>query len=161
MITTLNIDGINREFEQTEDGRLTTVAPKTGWERCELMERYYTIDGASQPETYHPEDGERYNRADYFNSPALAADIARATDLYRKLLRWQAEHDIPVSNGGYGIVLYLYHDTPTLEPYTLSATGKYPFDIIFSSTQAAQEAIKTFYGDLMWYFMKFRPRLDA
>lgn len=39
MIITLNIDGIDREFEQTEDGRLTTVAPKTGWERGELMER--------------------------------------------------------------------------------------------------------------------------
>lgn len=29
MIITLNINGIDREFEQTEDGRLTTAAPKT------------------------------------------------------------------------------------------------------------------------------------
>ena len=33
MIITLNIDGIDREFEQEEDGRLTTVAPKTNLRR--------------------------------------------------------------------------------------------------------------------------------
>ena len=159
MITTLNIDGINREFEQTEDGRLTTVAPKTGWERCELMERYYTIDGASQPETYHPEDGERYNRADYFNSPSLAADIARATELYRKLLRWQAEHDKPIVRGEdvwcFGICDYQIVSIKT------AVSVNPAFGVLFTTRESAENALTVFYNDLYWFFTKFRPRLDA
>lgn len=169
MIITLNIDGIDREFEQTEDGRLTTVAPKTGWERGELMERYYTLDGASQPETYHPEDTERYDRADYFNSPTLAADIARATELYRKLLRWQAEHDKPI-----GINDVAYHIWCL--PKNIFKNDKLPFigvgcvdtrevastfDVLFSSSDISFECIDEFRDELTWYFTKFRPRLDA
>lgn len=169
MIITLNIDGIDREFEQTEDGRLTTVAPKTGWERGELMERYYTLDGASQPETYHPEDGERYDRADYFNSPVLAADIARATELYRKLLRWQAEHDKPVGihDVSYHIAYYpkgfAKRESPPFvgidcfETREVAAT----FDVLFSNGDIAFECIDEFRDELTWYFEKFRPRLDA
>ena len=158
MIIALNIDGIDREFEQTEDGRLTTVSPKTGWERGELMERYYTLDGASQPETYHPEDTERYNRADYFNSPALAADIARATELYRKLLRWQSEHDKPIIHGE-DVWHFEIYDGQIVSINTEGANAA--FDVLFTTRESAENALTVFYNDLYWFFTEFRPRLDA
>lgn len=158
MITTLNIDGIDREFEQTEDGRLTTVAPKTGWERGELMERYYTTSGENHPETYHPEDTERYDRADYFNSPTLAADIARATELYRKLLRWQAEHDKPIIHGE-DVWRFEIYDGQIISINTEGANAA--FDVLFTTWESAENARIEFYNDLYWLFTKFRPRLDA
>lgn len=159
MIITLNIDGIDREFEQAEDGRLKTVAPKTGWERGELMERYYTLDGSSQTETYHPEDGERYDRADYFNSPALAADIARATELYRKLMRWQAEHDKPIARGEVVWFFGICDDQIVSIKTAVSVTPA--FSVLFTTWESAENARIEFYNDLYWLFTEFKSRLDA
>ena len=169
MIITLNIDGEERKFD-LNDGRLTTVNDepeeievKTGYERLGLMQRYYMTDGTSQPETYHPEDTERYENADYFSDPALAADIARAQEIWRKLLRWQAENDAPVDWENDAIChYYIYYNYYNK---TFHVGGLYfwqdAFNVYFSTEEKAQQAIETFHDDLLWLFTEFKYRLDG
>lgn len=169
MRTQLYIDGELRTVD-IEDGRITTVNDepkeveiKTGWERLGLMQRYYMTNGESQPETYHPEDTERYENADYFSSPALAADIARAQEIWRKLLRWQAENDAPVDWENDAIdhyyIYYNYHNK------TFCVGGLYflkdAFNVYFSTVEKAQQAFEIFRDDLTWLFTKFNPRVEG
>lgn len=170
MIITLNIDGEERKFD-LNDGRLTTVNKepeevevKTGYERLGLMQRYYMTDGTSQPETYHPEDTERYEKADYFASPTLAADIARAQTIWRKLLRWKVENDsmedVPFGRENNRYVI-LYENTFGV---TFGVKDKLEaneaFSIYFLSENSVSKAIETFHDDLLWLFTKFSYRLD-
>ena len=169
MRTQLYIDGELRTVD-IEDGRITTVNDepkeveiKTGWERLELMQRYYMTNGESQPETYHPEDAERYENADYFGSSALAADIARAQTIWRKLMRWQAENDAPVDweNDAIGhyYIYYNYHNK------TFCVGGLYflkdAFNVYFSTIEKARQAFEIFRDDLTWLFTKFNPRVEG
>ena len=146
-----------------EENRETNTEIKTGWERGELKQTYYTTDGESQPETYHPEDTERYENADYFASPTLAADIARAQEIWRKLLRWQAENDAPVDWENDAIrhyyIYYVYHSK------TFYVGRLYfwqdAFNVYFSTEEKANQALEIFYDDLLWLFTKFNPRVDG
>lgn len=171
MRTQLYIDGELRTVD-IEDGRITTVNDepkeveiKTGWERLGLMQRYYMTNGESQPETYHPEDAERYENADYFSSPALAADIARAQEIWRKLMRWQAENDsmedVPFGRENNRYVI-LYENTFGV---TFGVKDKLEaneaFSIYFLSENSVSKAVETFHDDLLWFFTKFNPRVDG
>lgn len=145
-----------------EENRETNTEIKTGWERGELKQTYYTIDGESQPETYHSEDTEHYESADYFSDPALAADIARAQEIWRKLLRWQAENDAPVDWGNDAIChYYIYYG----HNETLCVGGLYfwqdAFNVYFSTEEKAEQALEIFYDDLLWLFTEFKYRLDG
>lgn len=145
-----------------EENRETNTEIKTGWERGELKQTYYTTDGESQPETYHPEDTERYENADYFASPTLAADIARAQTIWRKLMRWQAENDAPVDWENDAIChYYIYYG----HNETLCVGGLYfwqdAFNVYFSTEEKAQQAIETFHDDLLWLFTEFKYRLGG
>lgn len=171
MRTQLYIDGELRTVD-IEDGRITTVNDepkeveiKTGWERLELMQRYYMTNGESQPETYHPEDAGRYENADYFSSPALAADIARAQTIWRRLLRWKAENDsagdVPFGRENNRYVI-LYENTFGV---TFGVKDKLEaneaFSIYFLSENSVSKAVETFHDDLLWLFTEFQYRLDG
>lgn len=171
MRTQLYIDGELRTVD-IEDGRITTVNEeskeveiKTGWERLELMQQYYMTNGESQPETYHPEDTKRYENADYFSDTALAADIARAQKIWRKLLRWQVENDNPVTWGNDCIEsqhfsIYCDHFSEQLtvanQCYSQDA-----FNVYFFTEEAAYRALEIFHDDLLWLFTEFNPRVDG
>ena len=171
MRTQLYIDGELRTVD-IEDGRITTVNEepkeveiKTGWEHLELMQRYYMTNGESQPETYHPEDTKRYENADYFGSSALAADIARAQTIWRKLMRWQAENDsmedVPFGRENNRYVI-LYENTFGV---TFGVKDKLEaneaFSIYFLSENSVCKAVETFHDDLLWLFTEFKYRLDG
>lgn len=169
MRTQLYIDGELRTVD-IEGGRITTVneeptQPKTGWERLELMQRYYMTNGESQPETYHPEDAERYENADYFNSSTLAADVARAQTIWRRLLRWKAENDstedVPFGRENNRYVI-LYENTFGV---TFGVKDKLEaneaFSIYFLSENSASKAVETFHDDLLWLFTEFKYRLGG
>lgn len=145
-----------------EENRETNTEIKTGWERGELTQTYYTTDGESQPETYHSEDTEHYENADYFSSPALAADIARAQEIWRKLMRWQAENDAPVdweNDAIYHYYIYYGHNG------TFYVGGLYfwqdAFNVYFSTEEKAEKAAEIFHDDLLWLFTEFKYRLDG
>ena len=171
MRTQLYIDGELRTVD-IEDGRITTVNDepkeveiKTGWERLELMQRYYMTNGESQPETYHPEDTEHYESADYFSDPALAADIARAQTIWRKLMRWQVENDKPVDwdnddIGSQHFSIYCDHFTEQLT-FANQCYSQDAFNVYFSTEEAAYRALETFHDDLLWLFTEFQYRLDG
>lgn len=171
MRTQLYIDGELRTVD-IEDGGITTVNEepkeveiKTGWERLGLMQRYYMTNGESQPETYHPEDTERYENADYFASPTLAADIARAQEIWRKLMRWQVENDNPVYWDNDGIELehfsiYCDHFTGQLTVAS-PCYSQIAFNVYFSTKEKAEQAIDTFHDDLLWLFTEFKYRLGG
>lgn len=169
MRTQLYIDGELRTVD-IEDGRITTVNDepkeveiKTGWERLELMQRYYMTNGESQPETYHPEDTEHYESADYFSDPALAADIARAQTIWRKLMRWQVENDKPVDwsdnvNFHYAIYYNNFYGEISVASMILAQEA---FNVYFSTKEKAEQALETFHDDLLWLFTEFNPRVDG
>ena len=127
------------------------------------MQRYYMTNGESQPETYHPEDAGRYENADYFGSAALAADVARAQEIWRKLMRWQAENDAPVYWGNDAIdhyyIYFVYHSK------TFYVGRLYfwqdAFNVYFSTEEAAYRALEIFHDDLLWLFTEFQYRLDG
>ena len=146
-----------------EENRETNTEIKTGWERGELKQTYYTTDGESQPETYHSEDTEHYESADYFSDPALAADVARAQTIWRKLMRWQAENDAPVDWENDAIDhYYIYYD---YHNKTFYVGGLYflkdAFNVYFSTAEKAQQAFEIFRDDLTWLFTKFNPRVEG
>lgn len=148
-----------------EENRETNTEIKTGWERGELKQTYYTTDGESQPETYHSEDTEHYESADYFSDPALAADVARAQTIWRRLLRWKAENDsmedVPFGRENNRYVI-LYENTFGV---TFGVKDKLEaneaFSIYFLSENSVSKAIETFHDDLLWFFTKFNPRVDG
>ena len=169
MRTQLYIDGELRTVD-IEGGRITTVNEepkeveiKTGWERLELMQRYYTTDGESQPETYHPEDTERYENADYFSSSALAADVARAQKIWRKLLRWQAENDEPVDLDDKAIYhYYIYYDRGENNILiTVTYFNQNALCVYFNDKAKAEQALEIFHDDLLWLFTEFKYRLGG
>ena len=169
MIITLNIDGEERKFD-LNDGRLTTVNKepeevevKTGYERLGLMERYYMTDGTSQPETYHPEDTKRYENADYFASPTLAADVARAQEIWRKLLRWQAENDAPDDWENDAIDHYYIYYNYYNKTFHVGELHFWrdAFNVYFSTVEKAEQALEIFREDLTWLFTEFQYRLDG
>lgn len=146
-----------------EENRETNTEIKTGWERGELKQTYYTTDGESQPETYHSEDTEHYESADYFSDPALAADVARAQTIWRKLMRWQAENDVPVYWGNDAIdhyYIYYVHHSKTFYVGRLYFWQD-AFNVYFSTAEKANQALEIFYDDLLWLFTKFNPRVDG
>lgn len=170
MRTQLYIDGELRTVD-IEGGRITTVNEepkeveiKTGWERLGLMQRYYMTNGESQPETYHSEDTEHYENADYFASPTLAADIARAQEIWRKLMRWQVGNDKPVDWSDNGenkkwFIFYNYYTGKFSTNYVFSSRDA--FNVYFSTIEKARQAIKIFKDDLLWLFTEFKYRLDG
>lgn len=145
-----------------EENRETNTEIKTGWERGELKQTYYTTDGESQPETYHPEDTERYENADYFASPTLAADIARAQEIWRKLMRWQAENDAPVTWDNVNFRYAIYYNNFYGEISVASMiSAQETFNVYFNTAEKAEQAIEIFKDDLLWLFTEFKYRLDG
>lgn len=145
-----------------EENRETNTEIKTGWERGELKQRYYMTDGTSQPETYHPEDTDRYENADYFSDPALAADIARAQTIWRKLLRWQAENDAPVDWENVNFRYAIYYNNSYGEISVASMiSAQDAFNVYFSTEEAAYRALEIFHDDLLWLFTEFKYRLGG
>lgn len=145
-----------------EENRETNTEIKTGWERGELKQTYYTTDGESQPETYHSEDTEHYESADYFSDPALAADVARAQEIWRKLLRWQAENDAPVTWDNVNFRYAIYYNNFYGEISVASMiSAQETFNVYFNTAEKANQALKIFKDDLTWLFTEFKYRLDG
>ena len=172
MRTQLYIDGELRTVD-IEDGRITTVneeptQPKTGWERVNVGEPYFTLTQYKpheQGEDNDANDQKMYDSANYFSDGKIAADVFRAQTIWRKLMRWQAENDAPVYWGNDDIEsqhfsIYCDHFTEQLtvanQCYSQDA-----FNVYFSTEEAAYRALEIFKDDLLWLFTEFKYRLDG
>lgn len=172
MRTQLYIDGELRTVD-IEDGRITTVneeptQPKTGWERVNVGEPYFTLTQYKpheQGEDNDANDQKMYDSANYFSDGKIAADVFRAQTIWRKLMRWQVENDKPVDWDNDDIEsqhfsIYCDHFTEQLtvanQCYSQDA-----FNVYFSTEEAACRALEIFHDDLLWLFTEFQYRLDG
>ena len=140
--------------------------PKTGYERLENGEIYFTPNKYGECEDYaedeSPYDKKKYDAANYYNERNIAENIVRADTLMRKLRQWQALNDEPVDwsdkNSPKWEIEYDYDE----KNFDVDYYNKYRYlgQIYFSSVEKAREAIEVFKDELTWYFTEYQQRLD-
>lgn len=140
--------------------------PKTGYERLENGEMYFTPNKYGECEDYaedeNPYDKKIYDAANYYNERNIAENIIRADTLMRKLRQWQALNDEPVdwsdeNSSKWGIEYDYINKEFDIDYYgEIRLIGQ----IYFSSVEKAREAIEVFKDELTWYFTEYMQRLD-
>lgn len=104
-------------------------------------------------------DANVWKRAAVFEDENFCRMQARAEEIRRKMLRWAAENDKPLS----------YFDTHWGATYDEGQnkwiTTYYPvrpnlFDVYFSSEEVDLEAAQHFSDDLKWMIFEYKRRLD-
>lgn len=138
---------------------------KTGWERVEKGERYFinAIRVAQEEmETGSSADNTRYEHASYFANETLVKNILTAQFLQRKLWRRSAElcekvnWRNPETKKYY--IIYDYEDDELGVDFCILGRGLE--EIYFDTEEHAEQAIKEFKDELIWYFTKFKSRMD-
>ena len=170
MRTQLYIDGELRTVD-IEGGRITTVneeptQPKTGWERVNAGEPYFTLTQYKpheQGEDNDANDQKMYDSANYFSDGKIAADVFRAQTIWRKLLRWQAENDEPVDLDDKAIYhYYIYYDRGENNILiTVTYFNQNALCVYFNDKAKAEQALEIFHDDLLWLFTEFKYRLGG
>lgn len=139
---------------------------KTGWERVEEGESYWACDGDGKSinvvgeENLHYDD-DLFNHANYFSDKALAENIIRAQTLQRKLWRRSAELCEKANWNNSTAKFSIYYDyyrqsLSAQELYLLNNFGQ----VYFDTKEHANQAIDEFHDELIWYFTKFKSRMD-
>lgn len=174
MKTKLKIDGVLKDVEIHEDFSITTIESKqhkqTGWENVvdnTFWDRYFTSSGNWEAPLERNDlcsfaAHSLYETADYFSDKTLAQNIIRAQEIWRRLLRWQAENDVPIiwsdfRNPKYYICYDYKYGTIEARMILLNSDA---FGVYLSSRSKAEEAIEVFKEDLTWLFTKFKSRMD-
>lgn len=138
---------------------------ETGWERSEQSQTYYVnyADGYGlATESFDSIDANRYEKANYFSNETLAKDIQRAQTLQRKLWRRSAElcekvdWRNPETKKYY--IIYDYEDDELGVDFCIFGRGLE--EIYFDTEEHAEQAIKEFKDELIWYFTEFQSRMD-
>lgn len=138
---------------------------KTGWERVEKGERYFinAIRVAQEErETGSSTDDTCYKYASYFANETLVKNILTAQFLQRKLWRRSAElcekvnWRNPETKKYY--IIYDYEDDELGVDFCIFGRGLE--EIYFDTEEHAEQAIKEFKDELIWYFTKFKSRMD-
>lgn len=138
---------------------------KTGWERAEIGERYFinAIRVAQEErETGSSTDDTYYKYASYFANETLIKNILTAQLLQRKLWRRNAElcekvdWRNPETKKYY--IIYDYEDDELGVDFCIFGRGLE--EIYFDTEEHAEQAIKEFKDELLWYFTKFESRMD-
>ena len=90
---------------------------------------------------------------------------ARADRLLRQLRQWQALNDKPISVEDWNneskkkwFIIYSYSSEEMYAEYYYIM--RLPNTIYFATKEKAEEAIKVFEDELLWYFTKYVQRLD-
>lgn len=138
---------------------------KTGWERSEQSQTYYVnyADGYGlATESFDSIDANRYEKANYFSNETLAEDIQRAQTLQRKLWRRSAELCEKVDwrnpETEKYCIRYDYDDDDLCVDFCVLIRGF--GEIYFDTEEHAEQVIKEFRDELIWYFTKFESRMD-
>lgn len=138
---------------------------KTGWERSEQNQTYYVNYADSYgytTECFATIDTNRYEKANYFSDETLAENITRAQTLQRKLWRRSAElcekvnWRNPKTKKYY--IIYDYDDDDLCVDFCVLIRGF--GEIYFDTEEHAEQVIKEFKDELLWYFTKFKSRMD-
>ena len=162
----LTINGEAYKLVPVEEQQVQEKA-RTGWERVNYGEKYYYVDTQSNSDWVCDEfsyySDKMYESCNYFNNKQLCDNIGRAISIYLRMLRWQAENDVPVDIHNPNVIKWcIRYDMWTKE--LLANYGKVcfsAFDIRFSTEEKAKECIEIFREDLIWLYTQFYHRLDG
>ena len=162
MIAKLIVEGkeFPIEIQDPELQKLLAPQKKTGYERVELDERFYSVRADNS--IFAPLDGRSlehnayYDTANYYSSQTVAENNARADELMRQLRRFAVEH----RNGGldYDCGVYTIHWDGKLIT-TIRQYSKDFGNILFDSCNTCNLAIQTFHDELIWYFTEYKDSL--
>lgn len=163
----LTIDGKEFEVDISEEQVqvLTETKKKTGYERVQKGEIYYTVtvDGTSEryKENNDKLDGRIYEDANYYSDETIARNNARADKLYRQLRRFAVEHRKEKLDWEECTYKFnIYYSLSKKEPAVLALGVCQDYgSIYFDSNETAQLAIDTFKDELIWYFTEYKDSL--
>ena len=167
MIAKLIIEGkeFPIEIQDSELQKLVASKKKTGYERVELGERFYSVRADNSIfaplDDHFLEHDAYYDTANYYSSQTLAENNARADELMRQLRRFAVEHrenEIDWNDDSYKYYISNKGNTNNLEIDYCYRT-RYPGCIYFDTPEAARLAIETFKDELIWYFTEYKDSL--
>jgi hypothetical protein len=157
---TVEIDIPDEKLEE-----LVKEQKKTGWEKPIKGEYYYCV---SQSGYIHDArnnndslDNRQYDSGNCFTSKELAENIARYQSLDLRIRRRIAEICKPVDWNDdcykWAIIFDHKHCQLYSDFYKVINFGGYYCD----TEEHAEQIIKEFKDELMWYFTEFRDRMDG
>ena len=167
MIANLVIDGkeFPIEIQDSELQKLIASKKKTGYERVELGERFYSVRADNSIfaplDDHFLEHDACYDTANYYSSQTVAENNARADELMRQLRRFAVEHrenEINWNDDSRKYCIYDEGNTNNLKIDYCYRT-RYFGDIFFDTLEAARLAIETFKDELIWYFTEYKDSL--
>lgn len=153
------------EIQESELQKMLAPQKKTGYERVELDERFYSVRADNS--IFAPIDGRSlehdacYDTANYYSSQTVAENNARADELMRQLRRFAVEHrehEIDWNDDSRKYCIYDEDNTNNLKIDYCFRT-RYPSCIYFDTPEAARLAIETFKDELIWYFTEYKDSL--
>lgn len=139
---------------------------KTGYERVSIGMGYYAVnpwgDVDTMSETNYTIDYDYYDNVNYYSSKEIAKNNARADRLIRQLRRFSVENRkskpdwINRANHKYRIAYnHLESMIRAGRNFELESFGT----IYFDSKELAEQAIKEFKNELIWYFTEYKDSL--
>lgn len=164
---TLKADGqeITVYAEESELAKLTKPErARTGYERVKEGDSYFARGKNVSPikvESGHLTDNRYFARGDYVNDKNLFYDRERADELHERLVQWQALNDAPVNWFDDSVKYRICFECDESLLYVCGDSRvRSGFAVYFSTSRKAKEAIEVFRDELMWYYTKYRSRLD-
>lgn len=154
------------EIQDSELQKLIASKKKTGYERVELDERFYSVraDNSIFAPIYCRllEHDACYDTANYYSSQTVAENNARADELMRQLRRFAVEHRKSGLNWSDTTQrkYYIYYnrrDNKIDIGYVIF--GRDFGSIYFDTEEAAEAALGTFKDELTWYFTEYKDSL--
>lgn len=172
MQVTISANGKNIKAEISEEQAkilgLVEDKPKTGYESLGTGETYYLVDVDDEITTMKYDsrlDRDCYDVGNYYSDKVIAENNARADRLLRQLRQWQALNDKPISVEDWNneskkkwFIIYSYSSEEMYAEYYYIM--RLPNTIYFATKEKAEEAIKVFEDELLWYFSEYVQRLD-
>lgn len=139
---------------------------KTGWERVKKSWLYFCHNAYNECAYASEFGGEATDKlfdcANYFSDETLAKNIIRAQTLQRKLWRRSAELCEKVDwrnpETEKYCIRYDYDDDDLCVDFCVLIRGF--GEIYFDTEEHAEQVIKEFKDELIWYFTKFKSRMD-
>lgn len=168
MIAKLIVEGKEFSIEILDPELQKLLAPpkKTGYERVDIDERFYSIRADtsifSPLEAHSNEHNVYYDMANYYSSEAVAGNNARADNLMRQLRRFAVEHRENELDWSRKLLpkYFIRYDSSDASLFIDSGFATKIFGCIYFDTEgAAKIAIETFRDELIWYFTEYKDSL--
>ena len=153
------------EINDPELEKLIAQPKKTGYELVKDGHTYSFVNSYGEVMTIdHKDDDDdnRYCDANYYSSPIVAENNARADKLMRQLRRFAVENRKQEIDWAVNCTKYeICYDNFTGEMKCLPTHNytQYLFCPYFDSEDSAELAMKAYHDELIWYFTEYKDSL--